>query len=176
MTRRESNTWPRQSTLEQIAQPDAHRRLEDAVNEPRCDVWTRRRFGLAAVGLGAVLPEQSRFGAADASKKRKKRRKRCRKLHQACQLGSKKQRCCKGMSCNDEANTASGLACCRDFQSLCDSESQCCNSLVCQTAEGLVGDRCCSTLGQPCEVNSDCCDGPGSGAFCDSEKNCVSPL
>lgn len=45
---------------------------------PRFDAWTRRRFGLAATGLGLVTLSRKRPYVA-AAKKKKKQRKKCRK-------------------------------------------------------------------------------------------------
>ena len=145
---------------------------EDAMNEFRFDAWTRRRFGLAAVGLGAALT--GLIGPGGAKAKKKRRKKRCLRVNQPCRDGSKKKRCCKDLIC-DEAKVVSptGLGCCRHFQARCESESECCGSFKCQPAEGLVGNRCCSPLGQFCEVTSDCCN--GNGVFCDLTNHCNSP-
>ena len=151
---------------------------EPTMDDARFDAWTRRKLGWSAVALGAALTGLIEPGDADARKNRRgrrRRRDRCLRVNQPCRDGGKK-RCCKHLNCDEGKVVLSSLSCCRPLQATCTSESECCSSAKCQPAEGLAGNRCCSTLGQPCEVASDCCDGPGSGAFCDSENNCVSPL
>jgi hypothetical protein len=123
----------------------------------RFDAWTRRRVGLAAGGVTIVL-----LGLADAdvrAKKKQKKKQRCRTLNQSCRRGGKRQRCCRGLACDEGKVVTGGLSCCRGFQAECDSENQCCGALKCQPAIALSGDRCCSLVGQPCRVAADCCVG-----------------
>lgn len=143
------------------------------MDDRRFDFWTRRRFGLAAVGLGVALPGLIGPGAADA-RKRKKRRNRCRKLLQICHPGGKK-RCCKGLRCDEAKLPRDGYSCCRNYQAICESESECCNSLRCLSAVGLEGTRCCSAFGFPCFEDSDCCLGVPN-VFCNDTNMCSGSL
>jgi hypothetical protein len=137
------------------------------MNGSHFDVWTRRRFGLATGGALAALGLAS-FDAAEG--RRKKRKKRCRKLHQTCDLDGKTKRCCKDLACIDETNDPDVGACCRPAQMSCEEESQCCLSFECQQAIELLGKRCCAPFGVFCQEDSDCC--AAEGVRCDPLRNC----
>ena len=101
----------------------------------RFDAWTRRRFGLLTGGLAASL-----LGAAslaDVEAKKKKKKKKCKKLQAKCSPGSKKKRCCSGISC--EEFPPNGFFCCHNIGESCSDLEDCCGlTTVC--VEGLCAE------------------------------------
>ncbi len=128
------------------------------------NAWTRRRFGLAAGGIGASLLAPV---ATAAKKKKKKCKLRCRDLLHTCTPGAKNDACCPGLNC-DLVALQSGLRCCLGLRDTCAPDSgQCCRGLLCENVPGL-GNRCCSNGGDPCSAAADCCFGaPCTGGQCE---------
>ncbi|MCD6033588.1 MAG: hypothetical protein K0S78_5774 [Thermomicrobiales bacterium] len=109
----------------------------------RFDAWTRRRLGLVAGGIGALLlgldePHEAGAGrkGKKSGKKRRRKRKRCKKLLQPCTIGGKK--CCRGNSCEP---INGGQFCCKPFGKSCSDGAECCSDLC------LTPQNTCSGLG-----------------------------
>lgn len=108
------------------------------------DLWTRRRFGLAAGVLGASTLDA--FGLAEraAGKKKRKRKKRCKRHLEPCQLGGKRK-CCGDLRCDVPSGTmASQTACCKTLGKPCSTRSDCCADLCCEGEAGSVCQILCT--------------------------------
>jgi hypothetical protein len=98
---------------------------------PQFDAWTRRRFGLAARGLAV-----SAFGLAamtQATAKKKRRRKRCKKLLATCTPGGKRKFCGDLRCARSIFNTGTHTQCCQTEGKPCrlDVPFECCDGLAC---------------------------------------------
>jgi hypothetical protein len=109
----------------------------------RFDAWTRRRFGLVAGGIGALLlgldgrdETAARRKGTKNTKKRGRKRKRCKKLLQPCTIGGKT--CCKGNDCEP---INGGQFCCKPFGKSCSDDAECCSALC------LTPQNTCAGLG-----------------------------
>jgi hypothetical protein len=132
----------------------------------RFEVWTRRRFGLAAAGIAAVFSGPVGPEAA-AARKRKKKKKRCTKLGRVCRP-SGKRKCCKNLKCRLVQNDV-GMAfhCCKNVGAICGSPGDCCSGFC-------LDDRCqpgdCREIDAPC-AGVPCCSGN-----CGADDHCDPPL
>jgi hypothetical protein len=107
----------------------------------RFDLWTRRRFGLAAGGLAAFLASPLN----GVAKKKKKKKKRCTKLGVPCE-GAKK--CCGQLRCDiTGGGTTSQTKLCCKLQGSCRFNADCCEGRSCVDVQGDL--RCV-------EITSDC--------------------
>ena len=107
----------------------------------RFDLWTRRRFGLAAGGLAALLV----FPIDGAAKKKKKKKKRCLNIGADCVAGSKK-RCCKNLRCDFAGGSQTTTFCCKTAGE-CRFGFDCCFGWVCEEKEcvQITSDRALKT-------------------------------
>jgi hypothetical protein len=101
---------------------------------PRFDLWTRRRFGLAAGVIAAspiAVPGLTGTEASKRKKKRKRRRKRCKRLGDICQQ-SGKRKCCGDLRCDNHGTNSIGQTfCCKIAGKQCSDELDCCAGLFC---------------------------------------------
>jgi hypothetical protein len=115
------------------------------------DVWTRRRFGLAAGGLSASLVGFIGLDSAEAKKKhKKKKKKKCKKLGETCTPDG--TACCDCLACGASSGSA-GDVCCQPGGAACTlaAQNDCCSGQC-------VGDFCfCKSNGNPCSEDSQCC-------------------
>lgn len=112
------------------------------------DLWTRRRFGLAAGGGLAALAGLAGVGEA------KRRKQRCRKPGQACGKG---KRCCGNLAC-DTTPGGPGRFCCQELGAACANDKQCCgDQLLCSDRIGVTEFFCCGITDAPCGGTGDCC-------------------
>jgi hypothetical protein len=134
----------------------------------RFDLWTRRRFGLAASGFAALLLGVAPRPDADAKKGKKKR---CMKVGNACRKSNKAKRCCRGLAC-DVTPGGPGRSCChRQRRTLCNNEFECCgDQVVCSDRIGDPTFRCCGILNASCGDTADCC----GSLFC-VDETCQQP-
>lgn len=120
------------------------------------DVWTRRRFGLAASGAAAAV--FGWLGADDAAARKKRKKKRCRKAGKACDP-KKGRRCCRKFRCDHAFDTGpQRKECCRPAGAPCtaDNDHECCSG----GCDFLVGGGTCSPChGRSCDEDSPCCGG-----------------
>ena len=108
---------------------------------PGFDRWTRRRFGLAAGGLG--VSGFAAFGLAKAVAGKKKRKKRCKRHLESCQQGGKRK-CCGDLRCGIPSGTmAAQTVCCKTLGKPCSERSECCADLCCG---GPVGELICDIV------------------------------
>jgi len=128
----------------------------------RFDLWTRRRFGLAAGGAVGLLTGLTSLGVADA-RNRPRKKKRCKRLRDTCTQGGKRK-CCKRLTC-DEVLGSPGFFCCKQPHTPCVDQAECCGSRVCDIVFGATGTFCCGrstdTLVALCDIDQDCCTGFG---------------
>jgi hypothetical protein len=113
------------------------------------DVWTRRRFGLAAGGLSASLLAVT--GVEAKKKRKKKKKKKCIKLGQECDPDGKA--CCDCLACGPIFDGLVENVCCRPGSTPCSiaNAAECCSGQC-------VGDFCfCKSNGNPCSVDTQCC-------------------
>lgn len=119
------------------------------MNGSRFDLWTRRRFGMAAgaitarpAGLAAALGLAA-TETAQAGKRRRKRkkRKRCIKLLKPCRVGGR--RCCRQHVCQSFDTGANGtFFCCKGPGAPCSTSQQCCPPAACQIETGATAGLC----------------------------------
>ncbi len=118
----------------------------------RFDLWTRRRVGLTAGGLAALLA----FPHAGAAKKKKKKKKRCLNLSAICTPGGRKK-CCGTLDCDTTGGSNSPITLCCKKAGRCDFNAECCsqqfcngqNCVACRQADGACspsGGECCPGL------------------------------
>jgi hypothetical protein len=137
----------------------------------RFDVWTRRRFGMAASGIAASAVSLMALDAA-AKKKGKKKKKckkaRCKSEFETCQQDVEGEHCCLGLNC-DRIEGEDSLHCCRGVRSACEpGSSRCCGDLECSVIFETEGpSRCCIPDDGPCSIDEDCCTGEcGNTGIC----------
>lgn len=90
----------------------------------RFDLWTRRRFGLAAGGLATLV-----IGLGESAAKKNKKKKRCVKPGGACTTGGKKK-CCKNRRCDRAAGGGLNTVCCKSAGE-CNVDVDCCLGREC---------------------------------------------
>lgn len=101
------------------------------MEEDRFDAWTRRGFGLAAVGALAALG-----GWQGTAAKKEKKKKRCKKLGASCKPGGKRK-CCGQLRCDvPDGEGAQHEVCCKSAGKPCnpdnpETDSECCGALFC---------------------------------------------
>jgi hypothetical protein len=102
------------------------------MDDSRFDVWTRRRFGLAAGGLAAIL-------LGDEAVAKKKRKKRCRKKGANC---GGKRKCCRRLRCAEtgEVGIPVRRCCTDDPTATCRSDADCCLPLACSPMTSLCSE------------------------------------
>lgn len=100
---------------------------------PGFDLWTRRRFGLAASGFAASTRAALGLAGSEASKKkRRRRRKRCKRHLDACQERGKRK-CCGDLRCDVPSGAMTPqTVCCRTLGKPCSTRSDCCTPLCCE--------------------------------------------
>jgi hypothetical protein len=108
---------------------------------PRFDAWTRRRVGRMAGGFAAAALALLGVTGSESGKnarKRKRHKKRCKKLHDPCQVG--KRKCCGDLRCRTSSlNAGIHTFCCKTEGKPCVNEADCCDPfLCCSTADGNV--------------------------------------
>jgi hypothetical protein len=110
------------------------------MDHTRFDAWTRRRFGLAAGGLAAMVLGLA--GIEDAQTKKK--RKRCRKLGRKCKPGGKRK-CCGKLNC-DATGFGGELprVCCKTKGKPCGDERDCCDGNGCCGSPPVCSPTCVS--------------------------------
>jgi hypothetical protein len=111
------------------------------MNDSRFDIWTRRRFGLAAGGALAALARLASPEDADGKKdkeknKSKKRKKRCRKVGQVCRQSGKRKQCCTGKACADFDGQT--FRCCKNLGQSCTGGGECCSGWCIEDACGVT--------------------------------------
>jgi hypothetical protein len=124
------------------------------MDEEPFDGWTRRRFGLAAGGLGSALVGLTGL-RDDGAVARRGKRKRCKKLGQGCNPSGRRA-CCKkrGLACLPPIGGLGGRRCCRRGLEACQVDGDCCSGnctdIVCvceptgfECSSGFDGE-CCS--------------------------------
>lgn len=97
----------------------------------RFDLWTRRRFGIAAGGAVASILALLQPDVASAKKKKKK--KRCLPLGTGCAAGAKKK-CCKSLRCASAGGGGPNTFCCKTTGS-CRFGFDCCFGWTCETGQ-----------------------------------------
>ena len=107
---------------------------------PGFDRWTRRRVGRLAGGFAVAalaVPGVTDSEAGQNARKRKRRKKRCKRLHDPCQVGGKRK-CCGDLRCRTSSlNAGIHTFCCRTEGKPCANEADCCDPfLCCPTANG----------------------------------------
>ena len=100
----------------------------------RFDLWTRRRFGMAAGGATVALLAGTR--SATVAKKNKKKKKRCKRLLDPCSPGGKRK-CCKTLTCLPQTFMGSDFRCCKPLNASCGADDECC-TLNCSTVLGCI--------------------------------------
>lgn len=97
------------------------------MDDSRFCAWTRRRIGLAAVGLAAML-----LGEEAVAKK--KRKQRCRKKGAKC---GGNRTCCRRFRCAATGEIGVPVRrCCTDALAPCHSDADCCLPLACNQMTG----------------------------------------
>lgn len=100
------------------------------MDDRHCDMWSRRRFGIATGGVATALLGFAFPDGATAGKKHKNRRKRCVKLLQPCQTGGR--HCCHDNACQSFDTGADGtFFCCKPEGKPCQASGECCIGLAC---------------------------------------------
>jgi hypothetical protein len=127
--------------------------MEGPMDGSRFDAWTRRRFGLVAGGLAAMLV--GAIGPQVAKAKKKGKGKRCKRLSAGCNPNGN-LKCCGNLKCRP-VPALGGNHCCRAVLGTpCVAPTECCSGFC-------LDDQCqpafCKEIGQPCVTGPECCSG-----------------